>query len=90
MVSLNVSGLLTVLGILAVWVEELQQKTVCPRLSEAAVVDNQQDFQLIKKAATLLQANSRAGLVSFELPQCNVGGFYSAISQKGDCIASCV
>lgn len=48
-------------------VGELQQKTVIPRLTEAAVTSSQQNLHLIKKAAPLLLADSRAGLVSFEL-----------------------
>lgn len=48
-------------------VGELQQKKVFPRRIEAAVADSQQDLVLIKNAAPLLLADSRAGLVSFEL-----------------------
>ena len=48
-------------------VDELQQKKVFPRLTEAAVAVSQQNFYLIKNAATFTQADSRAGLVSFEL-----------------------
>lgn len=48
-------------------VGELQQKAVIPRLTEAAVTSSQQNLRLIKRAAPLLLADSRAGLVSFEL-----------------------
>lgn len=48
-------------------VGELQQNKVFPRLSEAAVVDSQQDLHLIKSTTPLSLADSRAGLVSFEL-----------------------
>lgn len=48
-------------------VGELQQKKVFPRLTEAAVADSQQNLHLIKNAAPLSLADSRAGLVSFEL-----------------------
>lgn len=48
-------------------VGELQQKKVYPRLTEAAVADSQKNLHLIKKAAPLSLADSRAGLVSFEL-----------------------
>lgn len=48
-------------------VDELQQKRLSPRLTEAAVADSQHNLHLIKKAAPLSRADSRAGLVSFEL-----------------------
>lgn len=48
-------------------VGELQQKKVFPRLTEAAVADSQQNLHLIKNAAPLSLADTRAGLASFEL-----------------------
>lgn len=46
---------------------ELQQKRVFPRLTEAAVADSEQNLHLITNTAPLWLADSRAGLVSFEL-----------------------
>lgn len=48
-------------------VGELQQKNVFPRLTESAVTGSEQNLHLIKNAAQLSLADSRAGLVSFEL-----------------------
>ena len=65
-----VNRILRVLLFWASWlwlVGELQQKKVFPRLTEAAVADSQQNLNLIKNAARLSLADSRAGLVSFEL-----------------------
>ena len=62
-------------------VEELQQKNVFPRWTEAAVADSQQNPHLIKSGAALSRADSRAGRVSFEpvrtqiSVRVNVGGF---------------
>lgn len=48
-------------------VGELQQKKVFPRLTEAAVANSQENLHLIKNVPPLSLADSRAGLVSFEL-----------------------
>lgn len=64
---------MAVAGVLLFWaswlrlVGELQQNGMFPRRTKAAVGDSQQNLQLIKSAPPLLQVDSRAGVVSFEL-----------------------